>query len=169
MNKNGFTILELLISIALISVVLLLLLRVMMSLEVINHDTSYASDDEIARTEITRNIESDFLEYHFYGLEIQKTQEDTTINLLMDEEKKLVIKEDSLTYDDEVYSLKSSNASYDLCVEYQYRDLENDYYWVSIRIPVLIVGKNSTFKDDTVLTLIGLKNENLSFPSSFSC
>lgn len=169
MNKNGFTILELLISIALISVVLLLLLRVMMSLEVINHDTSYASDDEIARTEITRNIESDFLEYHFYGLEIQKTQEDTTINLLMDEEKKLVIKEDSLTYDDEVYSLKSSNASYDLCVEYQYRDLENDYYWVSIIIPVLIDGKNSTFKDDIELTFLGLKNENFSFPTSFSC
>ena len=64
MNKRGFTILELLISIALISVVLLLLLRVMMSLEVINHDPSYASDDEIARTEMIENIESDFLDNH---------------------------------------------------------------------------------------------------------
>ena len=57
MNKKGFTILELLISIALISVVLLLLLRVMMALEAINHDKSYASDDEISRTKIIKNIE----------------------------------------------------------------------------------------------------------------
>ena len=60
MNKKGFTILELLISIALISVVLLLLLRAMMALEAINHDKSYASDDEIARTELIKKIETDF-------------------------------------------------------------------------------------------------------------
>ena len=72
MNHKGFTILELLISIALISVVLLLLLKVMMSLEVINHDTSYASDDEIARTEMIKKIEQDFLDYHLNGLTIKK-------------------------------------------------------------------------------------------------
>lgn len=54
MNRRGFTILELLISIALVSIVLLLLLKVMTSLEVINHDTSYASEDEITRTEIIK-------------------------------------------------------------------------------------------------------------------
>ena len=68
LHKKGFTILEVLLSIVLISIVLLLLLRVMMSLENIGHDPSYASDDEIIRTEIIKNIESDFLTYHLNGL-----------------------------------------------------------------------------------------------------
>ena len=169
MVKRGFTILELLISIALVSVVLLLLLRVMMSLEIINHDTSYASDDEIARTEIIRNVESDFLEYHLNGLEIVKGSDRTTLLFMMDEEKRLVIKNDSITYDDEVYTLKSSWASYSLCVNYEYFDLENDYYLVKIVIPVLIDGKNTTSRDDLEFTYLGLKNENTSYPSTFSC
>ncbi|MDE5538952.1 MAG: prepilin-type N-terminal cleavage/methylation domain-containing protein, partial [Bacilli bacterium] len=43
MNKRGVTILELLISIALISVVILMLVFLMFSLEKIINDTSYAS------------------------------------------------------------------------------------------------------------------------------
>ena len=169
MNKRGFTILELLISILLISIVLLLLLRVMMSLETINHDTSYASDDEIARAEIIRNVESDFLEYHLNGLEIVKGSDRTTLLFMMDEEKRLVIKNDSITYDDEVYTLKSSWASYSLCVNYEYFDLENDYYLVKIVIPVLIDGKNNTRRDDLELTFLGLKNELTSFDNNYAC
>lgn len=168
MKKHGFTILELLISIALISVVLLLLLRVMMQLEVINHDTSYASDDEIARTEIIQNIETDFLDLHLNGLTVQKG-EDTVITFMMDEEKELVISSKEITYDNEVYTLKSSNASYDLCVDYQYRDLENDYYLIMFTIPVLIDGENTTGNDDLTFTYLGLKNEFTSYPASYAC
>ena len=81
--KRGFTILELLISIVLISVVLLLLLRVMMSLEVINHDTSYASDDEISRTEIIKNIQESFLDNHLNGINISKDEDKTMITFMM--------------------------------------------------------------------------------------
>ena len=169
MRKQGFTILELLISIVLISVVLLLLLRVMMSLEVINHDTSYASDDEIGRTEMIQNIESDFLENHLNGIEITRNNDSTTIRLLMDEEKVLVINDAIITYGDEAYTLKSSNARYDLCIDYEYMDLENDYYFVKLRIPVLIDGENTTTRDDLELTYLGLKNENTSYLESFSC
>ena len=169
MNKRGFTILELLISIALISVVLLLLLRVMMSLEKVNHDTSYASDDEIARAEIISNIESDFLENHLNGLEIRRENNTVLFRLLMDEEKEILVSSKSITYQDEVYSLKSSNATYDTCIEYSYMDLENDYYLVKIVIPVLIDGKNTTSRDDLALPYLGLKNENTSYPSTFSC
>ena len=169
MNKRGFTILELLISIALISVVLLLLLRVMMSLEKVNHDTSYASDGDIARAEIISNIESDFLENHLNGLEIRRENNTVLFRLLMDEEKEILVSSKSITYQDEVYSLKSSNATYDTCIEYSYMDLENDYYLVKIVIPVLIDGKNTTSRDDLEFTYLGLKNENTSYPSTFSC
>ena len=167
MNKRGFTILELLISIALISVVLLLLLRVMMSLEVINHDPSYASDDEIARTEMIENIESDFLDNHLNGLEIKKEENQVILHLFMDVEKEIVVSSDRITYDDEVYALKSANATYDTCILYTYMDLENDYYFVKIVIPVLIDGKNTTSHDDLEFIYLGLKRENTSYPSSY--
>ena len=169
MSKKGFTILELLISLVLVSIVLLLLLRVMMSLEVINHDTTYASDDEIARTELIQNIESDFLENHLNGLQITQNEDQINFSFLMDQEKELVVEKEQSTYDGEVYALKSSNASYDLCITYQYQELENDYYLVTFTIPVLIDGVNTTKMDDLQFTYLGLKNEYTHYPSSFSC
>jgi len=67
MNKKGVTILELLISITLVSIVILLLIKVIFSLNNINNDKSYASNDEISRTELIKNIESDFLKLKLEG------------------------------------------------------------------------------------------------------
>ena len=167
--KKGFTILELLISIALISVVLLLLLRVMMQLEVINHDTSYASDDEIARTELIKKIETDFLDLQLNGLSIHQNSDETVLTFMMEEEKELVISSREITYDDEVYALKSSNASYDVCVEYKYQDLDDDYYLVMFTIPVLIDGVNTTNNDDLTFIYLGLKNEFTNYLDVYPC
>lgn len=167
--KKGFTILELLISIALISVVLLLLLRVMMQLEVINHDTSYASDDEIARTELIKKIETDFLDLQLNGLSIHQNSDETVLIFMMEEEKELVISSREITYDDEVYALKSSNASYDVCVEYKYQDLDDDYYLVMFTIPVLIDGVNTTNNDDLTFIYLGLKNEFTNYLDVYPC
>lgn len=169
MNHKGFTILELLISIALISVVLLLLLKVMMSLEVINHDTSYASDDEIARTEMIKKIEQDFLDYHLNGLTIKKENDSLIIELQLDELKRITVTSNSIMYDDEEYFLKSKNASNDLCLDYEYMDLEQDYYLLTFSIPVLIEGVNTTKQDDLTFTYLGMKNENTSYPSTYTC
>ena len=167
--KKGFTILELLISIALISVVLLLLLRVMMQLEVINHDTSYASDDEIARTELIKKIETDFLDLQLNGLSIHQNSDETVLTFMMEEEKELVISSREITYDDEVYALKSSNASYDVCVEYKYQDLDDDYYLVMFTIPVLIDEVNTTNNDDLTFIYLGLKNEFTNYLDVYPC
>ncbi len=169
MNKHGFTLIELLISIALISVCLLLILRVMLMLENINYDPSYASSDEIRRTEIIKNIESDFLTYHLNGLDIIKNDDSTTILFHMDEEKSLTIKNDTLTYNDEAYTLRSDNATYNLCPSYKYLALDNDYYLISLTIPVLINNENTTTIDDLELTYIGLRNEFTNYPPAYSC
>ncbi len=169
MNRRGFTILELLISIALVSIVLLLLLKVMTSLEVINHDTSYASEDEITRTEIIKKIEQDFLDYHLNGLEIKKEQDTLIIDLQLDELKQIIVSSSGIIYDDENYLLKSKNATYDLCVYYKYTELENDYYLITLVIPVLIDGVNTTDHDDLTFTYLGIKKENTNYPTSYAC
>ena len=71
MNKKGVTILELLISISLISVIILLLLKVMLSLNNINNDPTYASSDEINRTTIIKNIESTFIKDKLIGTDFR--------------------------------------------------------------------------------------------------
>ncbi len=167
--KKGFTILELLISITLISIVLLLLLKIMMSFYYINDSDDYASKDEINRALIIKSVESDFLNYNLNGLKILKENNKTIIDFKLDEKKVMEIKENYIIYNDEKYELESNNAKYDLCVQYTYVDLDDDYYLIKINIPVLINGKNTTVDDDLQFTYIGLKNNETSYQESYAC
>lgn len=170
MNKKGVTILELLISISMLSVIILLLIKVMFSLENINNDKTYASSDEISRTEIIKNIESDFLNLKLNGLSILENTNETKITFnFVNDTKELIIKTKELVYDNNIYSLKSDNASYKKCVEYKYLSLENNYYYITLTIPILIDGINTTENDDITLTYIGLKKDNSNYPEIFSC
>ena len=159
MNKRGVTILELLISIVIISVVVLLLLQVIMSLRKINNDETYASGDEINRTTIIKNIEHDFLTLGLKGLNVKKEDNKTIINLIYEEEsKELIIKDNELIYE----------ASYDLCPDISYVDLD-DYYLIKININVLIDNKNTTLNDDIELTYLGLKKEDNNYRINKVC
>ncbi len=160
MNKRGITIIELLASIFLIAIVSLLLFRVCFNLLEINNDNSYASKDEISRTTIIKNIESDFLENKFIGLNIQKGEKQTKIEVEYDTGKEnIIISKDKLTYKD-TYILETKGASYDLDPIINYVDLDNDYYLITIKIKVLMNNKNDTEKDDIDITYIGLKEDN---------
>lgn len=166
MDRKGVTILELLISILLISVVILLLLKVMFSLDAINNDKTYASSDEISRTEIIKRIESDFLELKLNGIAIDGNK---IIFYYEDTSKILTINGDKLVYDNESYPLNSENALYSSCTDYTYQLLENDYYLININIPVLIDGIDTTTNDDITLTYIGLLNQNSNFQTNYVC
>lgn len=160
MNKRGITIIELLASIFLIAIVSLLLFRVCFNLLEINNDNSYASKDEISRTTIIKNIESDFLENKFIGLNIQKGEKQTKIEVEYDTGKEnIIISKDKLTYKD-TYILETKGASYDLDPIINYVDLDNYYYLITIKIKVLMNNKNDTEKDDIDITYIGLKEDN---------
>lgn len=169
MNKKGVTILELLISISLISVVILLLIKVMFSLDKINNDDTYASNDEISRTEIIKNIENDFLKLKLQGLEIKKS-DNTIISFIYENEtKELRLEENKITYNNESKSLESKNATYDLCPKYEYTDIDDNYYLITINIAVLINNENTTENDDIVLTYLGLKNAFNNYTLNYNC
>lgn len=170
MNKKGVTILELLISISLISIIILMLVKVMFSLDNINNSKTYASSDEISRTEIIKTIESDFLKLKLKGLTINENSEETIFHFLYENQNKdLIIKNNELTYDNLKYPLKSPNATYSLCPSYKYLTLENNYYYLDINIPVLLNNENTTKNDDLNLSYLGLKKEDNSFPKEYSC
>lgn len=169
-NKRGVTILELLISMTIISIVVLLLVRVLFSLNSINNDTSYASNDEITRTEIIKNIESDFLKLNLIGLDIKENPESTILIFnYLDSTKELIINESNLKYDNITYNLTSTNATYSKCLEYSYTLLDDNYYLLKINIPVLIEKENTTINDDITLTYLSLLNEDTNIPSTYIC
>jgi len=170
MNKRGVTLLELLISISLISIILLLLLKVMISLENINNNTNYASSDEIQRTEIIKAVEEDFLNKKLNGVKINQNTNDTTLIFTFQDssEENLKIENNKITYKD-TYSLKSTNATYDLCLKYEFIELEDNIYYLKITIPVLINGENTTLDDDIILTFLDYKNETTNYLGSFNC
>ena len=158
MNKKGVTILEVLVSVVIVSIVVLLLIKVMLSLSNINNDTSYASNDEISRTTIIKNIEKDFLE------------DKTLIKFsFKDIDKTLTINKNSVLYDEVEYKLNSNKATYDLCINYDYIDVDENYFLVKINIPVLIDDVNTTLNDDLILTYMDLKNSDNNYLSSYSC
>ena len=53
----------------------------MLSLNNINNDPTYASSDEINRTTIIKNIESTFIKDKLIGININKDNKQTIINL----------------------------------------------------------------------------------------
>ena len=141
-------------------------------------ELNYITDDEeicaTCRPQIqiishTKKIETDFLDLQLNGLSIHQNSDETVLTFMMEEEKELVISSREITYDDEVYALKSSNASYDVCVEYKYQDLDDDYYLVMFTIPVLIDGVNTTNNDDLTFIYLGLKNEFTNYLDVYPC
>lgn len=170
MNKRGMTLLELLISITIVSIVVLLMVRVMFSLDSINNSKDYASGDSLTRTQIIKRIQNDFLDWGLKGINVEKEGEKTVINFMFDDrEKKLEVYDDYLVYDNEVYKLQSKKASYDKCIDYQYTRIDDDYYMVSLNIRVKVNGDDKTKNDDITLTHLGFKGDDNSFMESYKC
>ena len=95
MNKKGMTIIEVLVSVVIVSIVVLLLIKVIINLGNINNDTSYASNDEISRATIIKILEKDFLELKLQGIDIQELDNETLVKFsFKDKSKTLSITKD---------------------------------------------------------------------------
>lgn len=79
LNKKGSTLLELIISIALISVVLVFLMRLLVDLNNTETNNVYAKNNQINRAEIIRMIENDLNNNVIAGLDSNKSAKDNLI------------------------------------------------------------------------------------------
>lgn len=169
MNRKGFTLIEALASLCITAIIVLLLAHLLVAINNLSKN-NYASDDEISRAEIIKNIEGDFLEYKLRGLNIQEYQDRTEIvlNFLNHDSKRIIIKDKELVYDEKAL-LESKNATYDICVSYEYQELDDNYYMLKVVIPVLISKQNTTSNDDIVLSYIGLKSGLDNYLVNYTC
>ena len=56
MNKKGFTLMEIIVSVALLSIVMLLLFQLMIDLEYEDSHSSFAKDNQIKRATIIKRV-----------------------------------------------------------------------------------------------------------------
>lgn len=168
MNKKGITIIELLASLTLVSIVVLLLINVIFSLKNINNSDKYVSDNEITRSLLIKNIENDFLELKLTGLDINSNEDKTIIKFYFEEnEKELIIKKNSITYNNEEKELNSNNASYSLKPIFEKIDIDNEFYLIKLNIPVLLNNKDESKVDDITLIYMDKIKENNKYPLKY--
>ncbi len=151
LNKKGISLIELLVSIILISIVLIFLIQILSDLKDETSNNDYAYNNQINRTEILKTIEDDLTKYDLIGIS-DETEELGYIKITFDYhpqesnlQSSLIIKKnedkDIVTYTNilgEKSSWTMSNAEISNCYTFTYfndsSSAEKHYFKINIPI-----------------------------------
>ena len=102
LNNKGNTLIELIISIALMSVVLVSMVRLLVDLNNTNTNSVYAKNNEVVRSEIIRAIETDLNNYKLSNINDLSNEESAgavKINLIFKERHAIItVKKNTIVY-----------------------------------------------------------------------
>ena len=102
LNNKGNTLIELIISIALMSVVLVSMVRLLVDLNNTNTNSVYAKNNEVVRSEIIRAIETDLNNYKLSNINDLSNEESAgavKINLIFKERHAIITaKKNTIVY-----------------------------------------------------------------------
>lgn len=188
LNNKGMTLMELLISIALIGLILVFLLQLLNDLEHEVDNNNYAFNNQINRAEAIYTIESDLQKYNLVGIEDASNDENIVIKFhyiknndivtailtsskkeyedeFLDIKNKYYLRYTS--YNGEKYSWEMKGARIDTCGLFNYYiDNSSNNYYFKINIPIynsVYHEKNNEDKnnavDDIEITYAGNKND----------
>lgn len=116
MKSKGFTLVEIIVSVALISIVLLLLFQLMTDMEYDSLTSMFASDNQVNRATIIKRIDKDLMDYGMKSIpSINNITNGKQIKLSFSNgsSKDIIVTSSTLTYDGESYTV-SSGGSYDI-------------------------------------------------------
>ena len=77
MNKRGITLVEFIVSIALISIVLLFLFNLLLDVQYTSNNNNFAIDNQLNRASILRNVMDDFNNLGLVGIREGNIDENT--------------------------------------------------------------------------------------------
>lgn len=163
LNKKGMTIIEILISVVLVSVVLMFLFRLLVELRAEDEKSEYASKNQLNRAELVDLIESDLDKYVLTGVEDISGSSSNTIEILFhfetasnaarfvtyekNDKEDPTVKKYYAAYTDyngnkSTYEMKSARVS--SCGTWKYNAYGDSYYFI-LTIPVynLIPNNNN--------------------------
>jgi len=173
MNRQGITLVEFIISVALVAVVMMFLFNLLVDVQYNSRNGNYASDNQLNRASIVRAIMDDFTTKGLVGVTDSSNSNYLILTFSYQDgsSEVLSVGNRTLFYKDERWSLKSRNdrTNYQTrCVPYQFENDENsDYFYVHIRIPVVIDRALDNTIDDIDLFYVGSSKDinSGSFPS----
>ena len=146
LNKNGMTLVELIISVALLSVVLSFLFKILLDVKYESDESGFAISNQVNRAEIIKEIQNDLI--YSDGIKSISIDNDTNkvaITLPDDTTKYVTIGTDlkTLTYEDKKWTIRDAN--------YEFGDIElvvMHSCYVKVKIPVLNYYDDNVLVDD---------------------
>ena len=178
MNNKGITLVELMVSMVLISIVMVFIFALLLNMKNEDYLSSAKSEDSLNRSEIIHLIENDFINYNLSS--VAQTSCPSGANFCLRfgfynySYKNLYFFEDHLVYDNEVFYLSTGSFEIDK-IKYCYTkkeslnsSLKDAYSYFSLSVPVThdaaVKRKNSI----DLSYLSTKKNYIFSVPNSFS-
>ena len=182
LDNKGITLVELIISVALISIVIIFLFRLLVDVRYNNHNTDFNLENQQTRAMIIKTIETDFLEKKLVGLSDSATNTLTSITFFYKDGTSgvLTIEEDKVSYTNpngtEKWLLQKENDFTKIafqCVTYrsslsQPSLKENgEFFSVKINVPIIVSSTSKNTLDDLEFFYIGEKQDILNLDSAF--
>ena len=109
MNKKGFTLIEVIVSIGLISIVMLLLFQLLLDIQYESNHTSYAKANQVNRATVIETVQKDLMNNTLTRVPTITTngnRKEITLTF-QDFAKTIRVAEDRITYDSETWLLES--------------------------------------------------------------
>ena len=108
LNKKGITLIEIIVSIGLISIVMIYLFNLLVDMQYEEDHASYAKENAVNRATIIRIVQDDFMEY---GLQAVNQYTDDSISFTFDDGsmRTMNITANSISYNGETWLLDTDN------------------------------------------------------------
>lgn len=183
LNNKGITLVELIISISLISIVIMFLFRLLVDVRYSDNNTDYNRQNQQKRAIIMKAIQTDFLERKLIALTDTNTQNagELVVNFRYGDGTtgKLSVYADSLTYQNSdgiekwLLEKETTTTKYNLsCVQYTTSLSESnlkdngEFFYVRFTIPINVNAKRN-FIDDLEFFYLGEKKDILDIENAF--
>ncbi len=165
MNNKGSTLLELIISIALISVILVFMVRLLVDLNDSETNNKYAKKNQVIRAEILRTIENDLQNKIITDIRDNSTTSNLIITFKFDgnKESNINVLKDKLTYkntDGKTRTWTLKEGYFNITQSPVDFSQDENFYSLIIDIPVYTTNEfntqnNNNLLDDILVSYIG--------------
>lgn len=177
MNNKGSTLLELIISIALISVILVFMVRLLVDLNDSETNNKYAKKNQVIRAEILRTIENDLQNKTIVNISDNSTTSNLIITIIFDDNKQssISILKDKLTYkntDSKTRTWTLKEGYFDITKIPAFFNQDENIYSLIIDIPVYTTNEfntkdNNNLLDDILVSYIGRTKDLNTLPNCY--
>ncbi|MBO4245953.1 MAG: prepilin-type N-terminal cleavage/methylation domain-containing protein [Bacilli bacterium] len=178
MNNKGMTLAEIIVSVALISIVLIFLMKLLTTLRYDENFTNYEKNNAINRSEIIKAVQTDLMTYQLFDLKDESNSVSGTGKAVLHfvyadtdrTNRYLVIESAKISYcattscngaNDRIWVLNKSKADVTYvtdCIKYDYDiTTSSQYYWLKLVVKLDSKGAVDNTIDDIEIFYLGEK------------